>query len=178
MIAPGKDDVVRRQDGQRAAARAAAGDKHAAGLGNQRVTFRDAGVAGLQRERVEGFVGVKDGQVQGFAGGRGEFAAMAGDAFPAFGFAQPAQARGEFVTVREQVEIGPQLFGVGAEQGDLFVKSFTDARQPAPGAGGGAGWCFRRMTGAGRGDGERFADAAQDSFAGGHARSLHQSLKL
>ena len=64
LFAPREDDVMRRQHGQRASARAAVRHQHAAGLRDERVAFGDADVAGFKFVNVVIFVRETNGQVK------------------------------------------------------------------------------------------------------------------
>ena len=125
LVPAGDDHVMRRQDGQRASAGAAAGHDHAAGLGDEHVAFGDAGVAFFQGLNVVALVREQGRQAERLAGKPAQLALVAGEALPFFRVADFDQGGLQFVAAGQPLEIRLQVGAVFGEEGELFLAWFA-----------------------------------------------------
>ena len=85
MLAPGDDDVMRRQDRESAPTGTPAGDEHAACLGDEGVTGADSRVTCFHFAGFVAAIGAQNREAKGITGSVGQFMCMRCHFFPAFG---------------------------------------------------------------------------------------------
>ena len=130
LPAPRDDNVMRRQNGERAAPGTAATDHDAAGLGHQRVAAGDARVARFEIGDGVARIGDDRGQIQFRGEIEGEGGTVSGDPLPAIAARDGGELRGNLVKRGSFNEFSFQKSGVLREERDLFLNGRADRRKP------------------------------------------------